>query len=1498
MKLNYRYSRDMENEQKEKETSPKKKSIIKKIAKIFLYIIIGIIALNLALYGLLSIPSVQKKVVDYAIAQLKPIVKTELRIDEVRLKLFNNVNLKGVYIEDQTKDTLLYASNLEVSLSPWKLLKSELLINAIDVDDFTIHISQKNPDADFNFQFLIDAFAGDTTAVDTTSSSLKINIEDIKLRNGKLKYDVLSENTTPNEFNASHIHIYDLNADLNLPSIDTENLKATLTSLSLKEHSGLEVKNLKAEVTSDKSTYFIKDAELELPASKLIIPFAKYNIETNEFAVNSEPSVLSPNDLKPFMADLKQLKNDIKLQASITGKLPAINIDSLIVNYGNETNLRASGSISDYEHYDKARINLAINQFLITPADITDFARIGDSAFVAPDILKTLGNVRLKGLLTGSLDNFKLDADAWAKHGALKMVAAGATDTTFENFKVNAKLQTQNFNAGSLMEMPEMGRVSAFLNFNASQSKRQPLSADVKGQVNSIQYNKHTYKDVPFSAYYNASKMGGWIKGNLPLGKFEAKADMTQDRIPKINLDVDVQQLKIDQLIDSLAWKNPELTFHLKGDITGLDMNNIQADVTIEDFLFSRDSLSFKPGIIALKAGSNSPTDKYIKLSSSQISGSITGDYNFVQLPDQINNLMHQYLPGLFPKLVKIPRNAKHNIFNFSTIINNTENLGSILDLPANIIKPLTIDGTINTEQNRIMAKANIPVIEYDNLKIRNTQIDLNNSDSIISMKAYLNLYENGKGIDFNLDTKIEADTVNALLNVKRDSTDLNVDATLHALANFKLSNKGELISSVKFKPTNMTVGKLMLAFLPAEIHNEGERTTISNFGFMEGKGRIMNRYLGIDGAISNSKQDTLNVSFANANLGNILSAFDIENISAIADGKIKLTNILNQPEMYTNNLRLDNIIIFNDTLGDLKIQSKWNDAEGAIAFRAFLEKEKTKSEAAGYVFPAQDSLNLKVNLDRVSIGWIQPFMADMINNAGGSISTGLRVTGKISAPEVRGWLGVNNAYVGIDYTNVTYHISDTIQITPDKIGFDNLVIEDSNHNKARVNAVVTHKNFEDMQYKIDMNLNNLMVLNTAARTDSLFYGRVFASGNVNIKGSDDLIDIKMSIRNGRNSSINVQIPQNEEAVKYQSIVYINTPKELDKIEAPKQEEESVLPIKLSVNLTLTPDMAIGVVIDPLTGDAMQAKGSGLIDFTYDMRSEDMKAFGNYILSDGSVRLKLQSIKTLSLKIKEGSKLVFVGDPLKTTFDISAYRRVKADLATLDPSFASDASGSTKVNADGILGISGNMDKMNLTYDVSLPDASDDLKDRVRSLISTNEQKVKQFAYLLVMGTFYSNTGGTGGNITDGMLTSIASGALSSGLNMLFGNMLGDKWNIGTNISSNDGTFNDMDMSISVSRKFLDEKLEFNTNLGYRTDNSTASDNSFIGDFDVAYALTRSLKFKVFNKTNDRYYKQAAMTQGIGLVYTREAKTIRQLFNMFRKKKFRNKEEIQTEGGR
>ncbi|PXV62852.1 autotransporter translocation and assembly factor TamB [Dysgonomonas alginatilytica] len=1484
----------MDKEHKETETNkpPKRKNYIKKTFKVLTYIILSFIALIIILYGVLSIPAVQRKLVDFALGELRTILKTEVRIDGVSLRLFNHVNLKGVYVEDQAKDTLIYAGNLDVHISPWSLLRNKLLINEIELEDVTANLSQQTSRSDFNFQFIIDAFSSsDTTAVDTTKSSLIIDIVDVTLKNARLRYDILSDTITPGVFNSSHINISDLNANLKLPSIDPENLNITLVSLALKEQTGLEIKELKAHLTSDKTIYYLADASLNLPNSVLKIPSAHYNMSTNDVALITEQSKLSPLDLVPFMPGLKYLQHDIMLETSIKGKLPLVNIENLLLSYGDETNIKANGSISNYERYDLADLSLDITNFLITPDAIVDFAKLGDSTFVAPDMLKTLGNIRLNGNLNGKLSNLNIKAEAWARQGSIQMLATGSVDTTFQNYNVRARLQTQNFNLGSLLANPELGRLSMNLNLNASQTPRQALRADVRGQVNGLQYHRQNYSNIPFTAYYNSAKMGAWIKADLPAGKLEAKADMTQTKIPTIDIDMSVEKLQVDRFIDSLQWKNPLLSFHLKGNIIGLDPAKIQGDVVVEDFVFSRDSLSFIPGRIELKAGFRDESKKFITLHTSLLNADIEGEYNFMTLSDEIAILMNQYLPGIFPQPKYKRQKSMQNNFTFSLALDNTENLSETFDLPANVIKPMIISGVVNTKENKFKAIADIPLVEYGTLSIQNTRIDMANTDTLMNLLANTIISTGSEKVKFGLTTNIESDTINALLTAKTDSGSISIDGSIKALANLRTSETGEMISYVRLSPTDMNVGKLKMTLMPAEITNEGTRTTISNFGFTVGNNRMLSRFFGVDGVISDQPTDTLNVSFFNAHLGDIFQAFDINNVSTIADGNIKVMNVLSTPELYTNNMTLSNIIVFNDTLGDLTIKSRWSEEAGAIALQAKLQKVNSQSELAGWVYPDRDSLRLKLNIDKLDIAWIQPFVPDMLNRASGSISTGLNVTGRISAPLVHGWVGVNDAYLGIDYTNVTYHISDTISIEPDKIGFDNLIVEDSYKNKATISALVTHTNFEDMKYTLDMKLNNLLVLNTANRTDSLFYGKVFASGTVNVKGSDDLIDMKMKITNGRNSTLNVQIPQTSQASVFQSIVYINVPEQntIDQITA---EIQKTLPLRLSVDLTVTPDFQMGVVINPVTGDAMQVKGSGLIKFSYDMQSEAMNAFGDYTVSDGSVRLRLQNIKTIEFRIREGSKLVFNGDPLKTNFDITAFRRVtRADLTVLDRSFGDDPNNSPRVDVDAELMIKGNMDKMDLKYDITLPNGTDEQRQRVRSLIATDEQKITQFAFLVATGSFHSNQTSVGGNVADGLLTSVASSALSSGLNSLLGNTLGDKWAVGANIASNDGSFSDMDMTVSLSRKFMEDKLEFNSNLGYRTDQSTA-DNSFIGDFDISYALSRNIKVKVFNQTNERLYRQAPTTQGVGLVYTKEAKRIKELFQAFKKRRKRPAKEV------
>lgn len=1484
----------MDREYEESKTSkpPKRTNYIRKISKTLAYIALSFIVLIILLYGVLSIPMVQRKLVDFALGELKTVLKTEVRIDGVSLRLFNHVNLKGVYIEDQAKDTLIYAGNLDVHVSPWSLLKNKLLINEIELEDVTANISQQTSQSDFNFQFIIDAFSsGDSIAADTTKSSLIIDIVDVKLTNAKLRYNILSDTLTPGVFNASHINISELNANLKLPSIDPENLNITLASLAFKEHSGLEVKELKARLTSDKTSYYLSDASLSLPNSLLKIPSAHYNLSTDEVAVVAEQSKLSPLDLVPFMSSLKYLQHDIILETSIKGKLPMVSIENLLVGYGDETRVKATGSISDYARYDLADLNLDIISFLITPDDVVDFAKLGDSTFVAPDMLKDLGNIRLNGNLRGKLSDLDIKTEVWARQGSVQMFASGSVDTTFQNYNMSVRLQTQNFNLGSLLANPEVGRLSMNMALDASQNTRQPLRADVKGLVSELQYNRQSYSNIPFTAYYNSEKTGAWIKADLPAGKLEAKADMTQGRIPKIDIDMSVEKLQVDKFVDSLQWKNPLLSFHLKGNIINLDPSQIQGEVVVDNFVFSRDSLSFIPGRVELKAGLTDGAKKYIKLNSPLLAASIEGEYNFRTLSDEVAVIMNRYMPGMFPKPKHKRKNGMLNDFSFNLTLDNTKSLSETFDLPVKVVKPIIINGSVNTIQNKFEAKADARFVEYGALSIQNTRIDIANTDTLVNMQGNAVLCNGLNKVKFNLNTDIKSDTINSYLTAKTDSGSLLLDGSLKALTNLRRDKKGELISYVRLCPTDLNIGKLKMAFMPAEIINKGTRTSISNFGLTVGNNKNRNRSFGVDGVISDQNSDTLNVSFNNTHLADILQAFDVNYVSAVADGNIKIIDALGTPELYTNNMRLANIIIFNDTLGDMTMKSRWSEEQGAIGLQVKLQKTDSQSELAGWVYPDKDSLRLKLNIDKLNMAWMQPFVSDMFNRLSGSISTGLNVTGRISAPLVHGWLGVNDAYLGIDYTNVTYHISDTIMIEPNKIGFDNLIVKDSYNNKATVSALVTHNNFEDIKYNLDMQLNNLLVLNTANRTDSLFYGKVFAGGVVNVKGSDDLIDMKMKITNGKNSSINVQIPQTSQASVFESIVYINVPEQ--NITNPiVTEVKKTLPLRLAVDMNVTPDFEMGVVINPLTGDAMQVKGSGLIKFSYDMRSETMNAFGDYKVSDGLVKLKLQNIKTLEFKIREGSKLVFNGDPLKTSFDITAFRRVRADLTTLDNSFADDATNSPRVDVDAELMIKGNMDKMDLAYDISLAGGSDEQKQRVRSLIATNEQKVTQFAFLVATGAFHSqNSPSVGGSMTNELVTSIASTALSSGLNAILGNTLGDKWSVGANISSNDGTFSDMDMTVKVSRKFLEDKLEFNSNLGYRKDQSTSS-SSLIGDFDIAYALNRNIKFKVFNQTNERLYRQAATTQGIGLVYTKEAKRIKELFQLFKKRRKRSAQEL------
>ena len=190
---------------------------------------------------------------------------------------------------------------------------------------------------------------------------------------------------------------------------------------------------------------------------------------------------------------------------------------------------------------------------------------------------------------------------------------------------------------------------------------------------------------------------------------------------------------------------------------------------------------------------------------------------------------------------------------------------------------------------------------------------------------------------------------------------------------------------------------------------------------------------------------------------------------------------------------------------------------------------------------------------------------------------------------------------------------------------------------------------------------------------------------------------------------------------------------------------------------------------------------------------------------------------------------------------------------------------------------------------IELPNERDEVQALVRNYISTDEQMNMQILYLLGIGKFYMENN-TGERQSSDMMSSVLSSTLSGQLNNMLSQIIdNNNWNIGTNLSTGEKGWTDMEVEGILSGQLLNNRLIINGNFGYR-DNPMANTN-FVGDFEAEWLLTRSgdVRLKAYNETNDRYYTKTNLTtQGVGVMYKKDFNKWNELF-FWNKWKLRNR---------
>ena len=450
------------------------------------------------------------------------------------------------------------------------------------------------------------------------------------------------------------------------------------------------------------------------------------------------------------------------------------------------------------------------------------------------------------------------------------------------------------------------------------------------------------------------------------------------------------------------------------------------------------------------------------------------------------------------------------------------------------------------------------------------------------------------------------------------------------------------------------------------------------------------------------------------------------------------------------------------------------------------------------------------------------------------------------------------------------------------------------------------------MSYNFRFDVRDMLLMNTQESLDFPFYGTVYGTGNASIAGSVmEGVNINVAMTTGSGSTFTYIKDNVTSAISNQFIRFVDkTPRRVtedsvllstyervrQRIEA-EEERKSDTDIRLNLIVEATPDATMRIIMDPAAGDYISANGSGSLRTEF-YNKGNVRLFGNYRINQGIYKFSLQEVIRKDFLIQDGSTITFNGEPLDAMLDIAAtYTVNSASLNDLIPDVGRFIEGQTNVKVNCVMNLTGQLTSPAIKLDLELPNERDEVEALVRNYIPSEEQMSMQILYLLGIGKFYpSETFGTGQNsdMMSSVLSSTLSGQLNNALSQIIDN---NNWNVGTNFSTGERGWTDMEFEGMLSGRLLNNRLLLNGNFGYR-DNPMANTN-FVGDFEAEWLVTRSgeIRLKAYNETNDRYYTRTNLTtQGIGIIFQKDFEKWSELmfwkrWKLFRIKNLRPKKE-------
>ena len=1467
---------------------------------------------------LIQTPAVQTFAARKVLESLEGALNCRIEFSKIHLKPFTALVIKDVALIDSAPVTDWEGESLDT------VARAESIVATFSLkglrNDKTIHVKRISV-SDGEFVLAKDERGGNIgrlfkkPAEKKERKPLQISVEASRVRIKNFRFRLVNRN------NMSPLREYGIdwkNLDVTVGdllahdiSFSGGNISGNLVNLSAMERSGYEILTMSGKTTVAKGKTSIEDLHLQDKWSD--IHFDEYVMEYADAASFSNyiqqvvmtgeitGSKVDFKSISYFAPSLAKMNSEIDLRkASIKGPVKDLAIKGFTFS---EANSGVSGTIdgrlSGLPSAKRMTLNFRIDGLGFTTDGLGRFVR-GFAPRAKIDLSKLAAGTRFvfSGNTKGTLDDLKVNGSLGSPLGAMS-ADAGIKDLTVPGkaIRIDGKISTKDLNAGRLAGVKQIGAATLDGALGLTLGKGQTSVRIDSLSVGKLSVLGYDYTNIAAAGTYSDNAFDGRIVCGDPNLNFLFQglftlSDKTRNGLYKFYASIgyaDLHALRLDKR------ENSKISGRVNANYMNISRGELIGDLDILGLTLENDNGWHEIGDICIKSHSNGEINK-ADINSTFLNGSYVGTKPISSLFKDAQSLtVQRELPSLYKSRIE---GWNGDEYELKLDIGDARDILSFLKPGLYVAQGTKVRLDIAKDGN-VTASVKSPRVALNKNFLKDIDLNVNNRDS--SMNASVSCSAIAvSGLSLLSD--------NLILYAKKDG----FGAGFTYDNGTELANKGEIYLTGKLSRNPDGILTVNARTLPSYIWYDDAAWNVSESAIdMIGKDiRIDNLTAGcesqsirLDGGYSSTTNDTLSLKLVRFDLG-ILNKFLGERlgVSGLATGHAIVTSPWESNPGLMMNLTSDSTEVAGQSMGTLRLAGSLDDGKMRVIAKNDIDGRKTLSLTGDY-YLGDRRIDAVADFDSLNVGYIAPFLESVFSEMGGSLSGKVKVSGPLDSLSLSGdGTRLDDVMLKVAFTKVPYYVNGPLAITDKGLFFDGITIRDRYNGTGTMEGGLLFDRLKDFRLDTRIRMRGAEAIDMTEDDNQAFYGNLFASGDVGIKGPFDAVQLDVNVRTDKDGRIHIPIDKASNDGKNDLLTFKEDFKEvyLDPYEAMMNRMSSSsgkgsdFGIKLRVNANQRTEAY--VEIDRSAGNVLNGRGQGIIDIEARPGRDIFTINGDYTLQSGNFHFNAMDIAKRDFTISEGSNIRFKGDVMDSDLDIKGVYSTKASVATL---IADTTAVSARRLVNCGVGVSGKLREPKLSFSIEVPDLDPTTKSRVESALNTDDKVQRQFLSLLISGSFMPDEQ-SGVVNNSSMIYSNVAEIMAGQLNNIL-QKLDIPLDFGLNYQSSESGTNIFD--VAVSTQLFNNRVIVNGNVGNREyTNSSSSEGDVVGNLDIEIKIDKSgqLRLNLFSHSADDYTNYLDNTQrnGVGIAYQKEFNTFRGFFrNLFVSRKKREQRAAASENG-